>query len=390
VLTDVTADEPHPAFRSLFDQRVFVRIASAGSTSPRRWRSTGAHRPGGDRRPGRLAVECDGQDWVGTEVQREADLDRERELKRAGWRFWRVRESEFAFDPDAALATLWQTLDRLDIEPYDPADFVGVASNAIVWRPTELSTVEGLDGLDGDAPRNSTTSISRWPDRFEAYVGEVTSFGEQGGLLTYGSYLRVRELLAQQVPESDPPAHDELLFITIHQVYELWFQLLLSELTDARDRMLAGETYLPRVRLERCHVIERVLVSQVDVIDTMTPQDFLASGPSSPRRRGSSPPSSARSSSCPGSRIRRTSTGCAVSARRSRRHCCAGWTSRRCGTGTWPCCSPTGSPPPPWTSASTRCARSRTTVRSTGRCGTSLRPCWTMIRRGRCGGPGTC
>jgi tryptophan 2,3-dioxygenase len=103
----------------------------------------------------------------------------------------------------------------------------------------------------------------------------VTSFGEQGALLTYGSYLRVPELLSQQVPAADPPAHDELLFITIHQVYELWFQLLLAELTDARDRMLAGESYTPRVRLERCHVIERVLVSQVDVIDTMTPQDFL-------------------------------------------------------------------------------------------------------------------
>jgi tryptophan 2,3-dioxygenase len=102
-----------------------------------------------------------------------------------------------------------------------------------------------------------------------------TSFGEQGGLLTYGTYLRVPELLAQQVPESDPPAHDELLFITIHQVYELWFKLLLAELTDARDRMLAGEVYVPRVRLERCLTIERVLVSQVDVIDTMTPQDFL-------------------------------------------------------------------------------------------------------------------
>jgi tryptophan 2,3-dioxygenase len=103
----------------------------------------------------------------------------------------------------------------------------------------------------------------------------VTSFGEQGALLTYGSYLRVPELLSQQVPAADPPAHDELLFITIHQVYELWFQLLLGELTDARDRMLAGESYTPRVRLERCHVIERVLVGQVDVIDTMTPQDFL-------------------------------------------------------------------------------------------------------------------
>jgi tryptophan 2,3-dioxygenase len=101
-------------------------------------------------------------------------------------------------------------------------------------------------------------------------------FGEQGGLLTYGAYLHLPELLEQQVPGSSPPAHDELLFITIHQVYELWFKLLLSELTDARDRMLAGETYLPRVRLERCHVVERVLVNQVDVIDTMTPQDFLA------------------------------------------------------------------------------------------------------------------
>jgi len=100
-------------------------------------------------------------------------------------------------------------------------------------------------------------------------------FGEQGGLLTYGEYLHLADLLDQQVPESSPPAHDELLFITIHQVYELWFKLLLSELTDARDRMLAGESYLPRVRLARCQAVGRVLISQVDVIDTMTPQDFL-------------------------------------------------------------------------------------------------------------------
>jgi tryptophan 2,3-dioxygenase len=100
-------------------------------------------------------------------------------------------------------------------------------------------------------------------------------FGEQGGLLTYGEYLHLADLLDAQVPESSPPAHDELLFITIHQVYELWFKLLLAELTDARDRMLDGESYLPRVRLARCHAVERVLVDQVDVIDTMTPQDFL-------------------------------------------------------------------------------------------------------------------
>ncbi|MDI1460530.1 tryptophan 2,3-dioxygenase family protein [Catellatospora sp. KI3] len=107
-------------------------------------------------------------------------------------------------------------------------------------------------------------------------TGEARSFGEQGGRLTYGRYLRIAELLDQQRPESDPPAHDELLFITIHQVYELWFQLLLHELADARDHLLAGEAYLPRVRLERCQVIERLLMQQVDVIDTMTPQDFLA------------------------------------------------------------------------------------------------------------------
>jgi len=101
-------------------------------------------------------------------------------------------------------------------------------------------------------------------------------FGEDGGRLTYGRYLRIDELLQQQVGASDPPVHDELLFITIHQVYELWFQQLLHELVDARDRMLGGETYLPRLRLQRAHVIERVLVAQIDVLETMTPQDFLA------------------------------------------------------------------------------------------------------------------
>jgi tryptophan 2,3-dioxygenase len=128
-------------------------------------------------------------------------------------------------------------------------------------------TSDGVGASDGSNSKSNGVAGESW---------DGPRFGEQGGLLTYGTYLRLPELLDQQLPESDPPAHDELLFITIHQVYELWFKLLLSELTDARDRMLAGETYLPRVRLERCHAIEHVLISQVDVIDTMTPQDFLA------------------------------------------------------------------------------------------------------------------
>jgi tryptophan 2,3-dioxygenase len=110
----------------------------------------------------------------------------------------------------------------------------------------------------------------------ESTTSYEAHFGEQGGQLTYGSYLRIDQLLDQQQPQSTPVAHDELLFITIHQVYELWFNQLLHELTAARDGMLSGDTYLPRVRLERCHVIARVLVKQVDVLETMTPQDFLA------------------------------------------------------------------------------------------------------------------
>ena len=102
------------------------------------------------------------------------------------------------------------------------------------------------------------------------------SFGEEGGRLSYGSYLRIDDLLAQQVLASDPAAHDELLFITVHQVYELWFKQLLHELTYARDQMLLGETYTPRHALHRCHAVERVLVEQVAVLETMTPQDFLA------------------------------------------------------------------------------------------------------------------
>jgi tryptophan 2,3-dioxygenase len=100
-------------------------------------------------------------------------------------------------------------------------------------------------------------------------------FGEEGARLTYGSYLRLAQLLDQQVLESDPPAHDELLFITIHQVYELWFKQLLHELETARDAMFEGKLWWARHLLGRVAVIEGVLVHQIDVLETMTPQDFL-------------------------------------------------------------------------------------------------------------------
>ena len=101
------------------------------------------------------------------------------------------------------------------------------------------------------------------------------SFGEDGAQLTYGSYLRLPQLLDSQHLESDPPAHDELLFITIHQVYELWFQQLLHEASAVRAAMDEGRLWWAQHLLQRVHVIERVLVQQIDVLETMTPQDFL-------------------------------------------------------------------------------------------------------------------
>jgi len=100
-------------------------------------------------------------------------------------------------------------------------------------------------------------------------------FGEEGARLTYGSYLRVEQLLAQQVPETSPPAHDELLFIVIHQAYELWFKQLLHELEAARNAMDEGRLWWARHLLRRVGTIEDVLVHQIDILETMTPQDFL-------------------------------------------------------------------------------------------------------------------
>jgi tryptophan 2,3-dioxygenase len=92
--------------------------------------------------------------------------------------------------------------------------------------------------------------------------------------VSYGSYLKVGELIELQQPLSDPPHHDELLFIVIHQVYELWFKQMLHEL-EAVARAIDGDDLL---RVGKCfrriHTIQRLLEQQVDVLETMTPQEF--------------------------------------------------------------------------------------------------------------------
>src|SRR6267378_3174874 len=98
-------------------------------------------------------------------------------------------------------------------------------------------------------------------------------FGEGGRKLSYGTYLNLANLLNLQKGLSQE--HDELLFIVAHQVYELWFKVVLFELEAARDRIDAGDIFFARHFLHRIHVIERVLVEQIEVLETMSPQDFL-------------------------------------------------------------------------------------------------------------------
>jgi tryptophan 2,3-dioxygenase len=103
-------------------------------------------------------------------------------------------------------------------------------------------------------------------------MGQV---GDGEGHLSYGSYLRLRELLDLQLPQSKPAAHDETLFIVVHQAFELWFRELVFELETIRDLMFAGEPQKARHLLLRVHAIERLLIEQIEVLETMSPQDFL-------------------------------------------------------------------------------------------------------------------
>lgn len=92
--------------------------------------------------------------------------------------------------------------------------------------------------------------------------------------LTYSSYLKVDELLTLQEPRSLGPEHDELLFIIIHQTYELWFTSLLHELALTQRLLEASDTFSSLATLGRVRTILKVLVSQVDILETMTPLQF--------------------------------------------------------------------------------------------------------------------
>jgi aminocarboxymuconate-semialdehyde decarboxylase len=115
-------------------------------------------------------------------------------------------------------------------------------------------------------------------------AGASSTLASESGKLTYSSYLKVPELLELQRPQSVPPHHDELLFILVHQTYELWFKELLHDL-DAVVANLQKAGAAPQSRdevyeaarlLRRCTEITRVLVEQFTILETMLPTHFLA------------------------------------------------------------------------------------------------------------------
>ncbi len=96
------------------------------------------------------------------------------------------------------------------------------------------------------------------------------------GELTYANYLEIDTLLSLQRPRSNPPEHDETLFIIIHQTYELWFRQLLHEFGKIKRDFSADRLFDLIHTFKRCRTIMKTLVGQVDILETMTPMSFTS------------------------------------------------------------------------------------------------------------------
>ncbi len=93
---------------------------------------------------------------------------------------------------------------------------------------------------------------------------------------TYGDYLKLDQLLELQQPLSRAPEHDEMLFIVIHQVYELWFKEILHEVDYLLELLSRNEGIRAGHTLKRVLTILKVMVAQLDILETMTPLEFLS------------------------------------------------------------------------------------------------------------------
>ncbi|VFA81753.1 putative DNA helicase [Gordonia paraffinivorans] len=157
---NVSDDVRDPRFESLFEQRVFNEIVARGyhvnPQVPVNNRHIDLMVTGS---ASRLAVECDGDAFESTPEQLRDDLERENELRRCGWTFWRVRESEFYADRTQAMASLWTELDRLGIKPGEriPDDEPPVTTVV----PTPTPDNEKDEGQAETAPTVDTGPVER-------------------------------------------------------------------------------------------------------------------------------------------------------------------------------------------------------------------------------------
>jgi len=94
--------------------------------------------------------------------------------------------------------------------------------------------------------------------------------------LTYRNYLQLDTLLDLQKARSSPPEHDEMLFIVIHQTYELWFKLVLHEVDKIKRNFTSGDLFATIHTFKRIRMVLKTLVAQIDILETMTPLSFTS------------------------------------------------------------------------------------------------------------------
>ncbi len=135
-------------------------------------------------------------------------------------------------------------------------------------------TDERDSGREGGDGGHGSGGVGGEPDRPYGAGAQVHE-GPPGSYLTYAGYLKIDELLSLQQPLSDGPEHDEMLFIIIHQVYELWFKEVLHEVDYAVKLLREDDLARAQHTLKRILTILKVLVAQLDILETMTPVEFL-------------------------------------------------------------------------------------------------------------------
>src|SRR5207244_6901915 len=119
-------------------------------------------------------------------------------------------------------------------------------------------------------------ACDKWPNCLGVSGFLMSKDSGQGSPLSYNKYLRVQELIELQTCLSSPAQHDELLFITVHQAYELWFKQILHEIDAAIALMKEDRVAEAAQAMRRVVEIEKLLIAQIHILETMTPLRFLA------------------------------------------------------------------------------------------------------------------